>query len=362
MLPPLEYLAWAIENYGQVDVDLASSGLPTLAATELGAPASYLAEVADVRAPRRWIESIARRFDVDAACVTPVAGTTHGSWATYAALLSPGDDVVVESPVYEPLVRQAQGVGARIVPFAREVASGALVDPDVIGRALTAQTKLVVVSNLHNPTGARVDDAVLAEVAKLAARRGAYLLADEVYRDLVDFDPDRGQTAFRVGPNVIATASLTKVYGLGFLRAGWVLAPRELTPLVMGATLHSIGGLSLLLAAMSARAIAELPRLYALSAAARADDEALATMVEAFVRARPHLSWIRHRGSIFGFVTDSRGGDLRATIERGVREEGVIVAPGVFFGAPSGFRLRYGAMPRAVLADGLARLGRVLDR
>jgi aspartate/methionine/tyrosine aminotransferase len=361
MLPPLEYLAWAIENYGQVKLDLASSGLTTIAAESIGDPAQLLADAGDARAPFRWIQAIARRFDVDVAHAVPALGTTHGLWASYAAVLSPGDDVVVETPVYEPLVRLAQGLGARVVPFSRDLARGAAIDPAVVERAMTAKTKLVVVSNLHNPTGAYVDDATLAEVAKVAAKRSAWLLVDEVYRDLVDFDADRGRTAFRLGPNVLATASLTKVYGLGFLRAGWVLAPKEVARAIFDATLHSAGGTSWALASMSARALSDIATTPAGSGAARPHDDELAARVEAFVRARPHLSFRRHRGSIFGFVEDSRGLDLRATIERGVRDEQVIVAPGVFFGAPAGFRIRYGAMPLATLDVGLARLGRALD-
>ncbi|MEO7091682.1 MAG: pyridoxal phosphate-dependent aminotransferase, partial [Polyangiales bacterium] len=218
MLPPLEYLAWAIENYGQVRFDLASSGMPTIPAEAVGDPALLLSEVGDACAPRRWHEAIARRFHVDPAHAVPALGTTHGLWATYAALLSPGDDVVVETPVYEPLLRQAQGVGARVVPFARDIGRGAVIDPDVIGRAMTPKTKLVVVSNLHNPSGLRAPDATLAALATRVQARGAYLLVDEVYAPFDSFTTPDGTwsgSARRLDANVIAAGSLTKCYGLG---------------------------------------------------------------------------------------------------------------------------------------------------
>ena len=365
MLPPLEYLAWAIANYGQVRCDLASSGLAPLAPEALAEPAELLASATDPRAPRRWTEAIAARFGVDPACAVATLGTTHGLWAIYAALLSPGDDVVVESPAYEPLVRLAEGLGARVVPFARDLSRGAPVEPAAVAAAIGPRCKLVVLSNLHNPSGAYVDDATLAEVAALARARGARLVVDEVYRDLIDGRVDRGTTAFHAAPGIITTSSLTKVYGLGWARAGWVLAEPDVARRVFDATLHSTGGVSPALASLGLCAFARFARLRDASLAARADDEARAAQLEAFVDARPHLTWHGRRSarrSIFGFVSDARGVDLRPAIERAVREEQVIVAPGVFFGAPAGFRIRYGALAPSMFADGLARLGRVLDR
>ena len=362
MLPRLEYLAWAIENYGSVRFDLGQSGMPSLAAKDVAPPEELLAGAADPRAPRRWVEAIAQRFDVDVAAVAPVLGTTHGLWAIYTALLSPGDEVLVEAPAYEPLIRLAEGVGARVVHFRRDLARGAPVEPDEVARALTDRTRLVVISNLHNPSSASVDDATIAEVAKVAARSQAHVLVDEVYRDMIDFRPEKAATAFRVAPNVITTSSLTKVYGLGWARAGWVLAEPKIAKRVFEATLHDAGGISWALSSISEIAMKKIAHLHALSVAARADDDVLGAMADDFVRARPHLSMRRRAGAIFGFVSDSRGVDLRPAIERAVRDEQVIVAPGSFFGAPSGFRLRYGAMPKATLEEGLVRLGRALDR
>jgi aspartate/methionine/tyrosine aminotransferase len=361
VLPPIEYLAWAIENYHRVRFDLASSGLAPMRADALTPQGEWLEAAHDSTAPARWCEAIARRLDAPVECVVPTVGTTHGIWSTYAAVLSAGDDVLVESPAYEPLVRAAQGLGARVVHFTRDPSSGAPVDPADIARAMTDRTKLVVVSNLHNPTGAYVSDATLAEVAALARDRGAHLFVDEVYRDLVDGTPDRSKTAFHAAPRVITTSSLTKVYGLGWIRAGWVLAPPEIAARARDATLHSVGGISPAIASMGMVALARMNEVHARSVAARANDAKAASIVRAFVDAHPYLSWRQERGSIFGFVLDTRGRDLRPTIERAVRERQVIVAPGVFFGVPSAFRLRYGAMDLDVLEEGLRRLGPVLD-
>jgi aspartate/methionine/tyrosine aminotransferase len=361
VLPPIEYLAWAIENYHSVRFDLASSGLKPLRAEEITPGGEWLAAADDASAPGRWTQAIAKRMGVAVDQTAPTLGTTHGIWTTYAAVLSPGDEVLVESPAYEPLVRAAEGLGARVTHFEREPSTGAPVDPSAIDRAMTARTKLVVISNLHNPTGAYVDDTTIAEVARVTRRRDALLMVDEVYRDLIDGDGVKSPSAFHVGPGVIVTSSLTKVYGLGWIRAGWVLAPEAIAARVRDATLHSVGGISPATASMGLVALAHMKQVHARSVAARAHDDEAAARVRAFVEARPHLSWRRERGSIFGLVLDARGRDLRPTIERAVREQQVIVAPGVFFGRPASFRLRYGAIDLAVLDEGLRRLGAVLD-
>ncbi len=362
MLPPLAYLDWAIAQYPQARFDLATSGMPTLRADAIGTSDELLAEVTHTRPSAGLTGAIARRFGVDVGQVVPTLGTTHGNFCVYAALLSPGDDVLVESPCYEPLVRVAEGLGARVVYFTRDLAAGAPLDPVSVARAMTPKTKLVVVSNLHNPTGAYADDATIRAVAELARDAGARLLVDEVYRDLVDYEDARGRTAFHLADNVIVTSSLTKVYGLGWARAGWVLAQEDVARQVFQGVLHTVGDTSAALSHIGALAIERIGKLHAMSRERRANDTARIAQVVEFVKRRPRLSFTAVTGSIFGFVRDDRGVDLRPIIERAVVDEQVIVAPGSFFREPSGFRLRYGALSEEVLTEGLVRLGRALDR
>ena len=100
----------------------------------------------------------------------------------------PGDEVLIEQPTYELLVSAARYLGADVRRFPRRFADGWAIDPDAVERAMTPRTRLVVVTNLHNPTGVRTPDAVLAELAARAERRGARLLVDEVYLEAC-FDP-----------------------------------------------------------------------------------------------------------------------------------------------------------------------------
>jgi aspartate/methionine/tyrosine aminotransferase len=327
----------------------------------VGPPSEIFAGATDPKAPFRYQAAVAKRFDVPLECAVPALGTTHGLFCAYAALISPGDHVLVESPVYEPLVRAAEALGAKVIPFVRDLDRGAAIDVDAVARLLTPRVKLVAICNLHNPTGAYVGDEVVAALAQACKRTGTTLLVDEVYRDLVDFDPRRGATAFHLADNVVTTSSLTKVYGLPWRRAGWVLARPELAKRVMNAGMHTMGAISWALASAGVHAFERIEEIHALSRLARANDDEAAARVEAWIAARPRFSFTRHPGSIFGFVVDRSGDDLTPAIERAIDEQRVIVGPGSFFAYPSGFRLRYGAMPLDALDRGLAALGRAFD-
>src|SRR5207244_6109647 len=83
----------------------------------------------------------------------------------------------------------------------------------------------IILTNLHNPTSVLMPDSILRRYAEIARSVGARVLVDEVYLECLY---EKFQTAFRYGPEFVVTSSLTKAYGLGGLRCGWILAEPEL--------------------------------------------------------------------------------------------------------------------------------------
>src|SRR5580692_6612094 len=229
MFAPTRYLAWARRFYGQARYDLASSGMPTFPLAELGVP-----EASRLDDPTGWMrlrQAIAHYNDVPEGEAITALGTTHATWLALATLLSPGDAVLVEDPAYEPLLRTAEGVGAEVIRFARAPESGFALDPQRVARAWTPRTRAVLLSQLHNPSGHRASNEALVAVAKHAAERGAFLVVDEVYSPfdaLADAAGVFRASARKLAANVVAVGSLTKCYGLGPERIGWILAPEEI--------------------------------------------------------------------------------------------------------------------------------------
>jgi len=355
MFGPTRYLAWARRFYGSAPFDLASSGIPIVSREELGAPGA----TDDVRGWARARAAAARFNDVPEGEAILALGTSHALWVAYATLLSPGDEVLVEAPTYEPLIRIAEGVGARIATFDRPAASGYAVDPRRVADAMTDRTRVVAISNLHNPSGARTPDDVLRETARVAASRGATLLVDEVYAPfdaLVGADGVFVSSARKLAPNIVTVSSLTKCFGLGNDRIGWVLAPPDVIARAEDAITASVGMLPLSHANLAAHAFDRVPRLAERSRRLLGDKRA---RVAEWMRAHPRLSWSAPASGLFGFATLDESTDLTPIIEAGVASHGVLVAAGSFFGVPNGFRLGW-SLPSEKLADGLDRLATVL--
>jgi len=357
MFAPTRYLLWARRFYGKVPFDLATSGMPAVPTSDLGAPASF----DDPHGWEKLRDAIARYNAVTPEEAIAALGTTHALWLAYATLLAPGDDVLVEAPGYEPLERIAEGVGARVVRFDRVASEKWAIDPARVERAMTPRTRLVVVSNLHNPSGARASDDVLREVARVAASRGAHLLVDEVYAPFDAFVGEDGVfhgSARRLAPNVVAVSSLTKCYGLGSDRFGWLLAPPDVVARAEDAITASCGMLPLSHAHLGAHAFA---RIVPLAARARKLLGNKRARVAEWFAGRPDLTWSAPAEGLFGFATSSRAGDLTTVIEQGAASHGVLVAAGAFFGVPNGFRMSW-SIAEDKLAEALSRLGEMLPR
>lgn len=351
MIPPIRYLAWALGTFPRVTWNLAVSGVLPVSIEELGLPS----DLAGPTSFARFSEAVAARYGVSPGEVVPSLGTSGGLWVIMASLLGPGDEVLVEDPGYEPLYRVAEGMGARVRRFSRVAREGYRLDAGRIEEGLTPSTRAVVLSSPHNPSGVFSSDEELRALAGALLPRGIFLVVDEVYRELAS----PATTARGLGSNVIALSSLTKCFGLGWARAGWILAPPEVVPRMRSATVHVAGELPRMTGAIGAHAFGKIDELLG---RARAQTEGGRGPVEAFAaRHAGELSWSSPaRGVPFGFFEDRRGRDLEPLIERGIEEEGVLVVPGSFFGMPPGFRLSWTSLSGERLAEGLIRLERVL--
>ena len=330
------YLDWVKSNQGQEwECDLTGSGVPGLRLSDLGALPDL--EPISGQGGRLGfvplLEAIGREYDVPVECIVSGGGTSGANAYAFLLLLGPEDDVLVETPAYDILPNLALFTGASVRRCPR--------DPEEIARLMLPSTKMIVLTNLHNPTSALMDQATLVRIGEIAARNNAYVLVDEVYLDCIW--EERPRTSFHFGPNFIVTSSLTKVYGLSGLRCGWIFAQaniamrlRRLIDLFDNIPSHTAQLLSL-------AAFRELPRL-------RARSRALVEGNRAIYGEFAH----RHGFDVppYGTVVFPRVGE--GVSERAL-ELGTRVVPGRFFDAPD--HVRIGLVGNsAALREGLNRL------
>ena len=119
-----------------------------------------------------------------------------------AATFEAGDEVLIERPTYELLVSTAQYLGAEVRYFDRRFEEGFRVSPDQVAKHISSRTRLIVLTNLHNPSGAYTDRETLLAVGEIARQNGARVLVDEVYLEL--FFDNRPPSAFHLGERFLS--------------------------------------------------------------------------------------------------------------------------------------------------------------
>src|SRR6266496_4080044 len=221
-----DYMHWS-KTQSRARFNLATSGVASFPLRELPVNLEKLEINGDNSygyAPLQ--EAIALDHGVDPECVVESAGTSMANHLAMAAIIEPGDEVLIEHPAYGPILDVARYLEAKVNRFPRAEENGWMVDPKEVRRCVTSKTRLIVITNLHNPTSVVTPDSVLSEIGDIASNVGALVLVDEVYLDAVyERTP---QTSFHLGPEFLVTNSLTKVYGVSGLRCGWILARPDL--------------------------------------------------------------------------------------------------------------------------------------
>ena len=226
--PLAPYLWWA-KSRTPAAIDLAGSNLAHCSMDDLPGAREALALTApnDNGYPP-VVEAIAAHYAVSTSRIVTATGCSGANFIAAAALLSAGDDVLIERPAYDQLIGACRLMGATVRRFERRAENGFAIDSNDVRKLATRATRLIIVTTPHNPSGVSGPLEVLAELAEIASACGAHLLVDEVYLDgacLVCGDRTGSRSAAALPGPVIVTSSLTKSYGLAGLKSGWAIAP-----------------------------------------------------------------------------------------------------------------------------------------
>ena len=347
------YMEWA-KLCSASKFNLASSGVESFSLREL--PVKL--EDIEINGPTVYgyaplQERLAKKNGVATENVVAATGTSMANHLAMAAMVEPGDEVLIEEPTYELLTSALRYLGAELKTFPRKFENGWAVDLEDIKKNMSPRTRLIVLTNLHNPSSALMPEQTLAEIGKLALQSGVKVLVDEVYLEAMFDAPQR--SAFHLGEQFVITSSLTKAYGLSGLRCGWILAEKNLA--------QRIWRLNDLFAATPAHpaellSVIALDNLDRVKARAKkildANRKALTTLVEPL--AEIEMTPLQYGTTVFPRL---RRGNAEQFCQWLREKYETSVVPGHFFGMPQHFRIGIGGDPE-MTAGALERLAAAL--
>jgi len=348
-------MQWA-KKRPKVKYDLALSGILNLPFAELEATIEDLDLNGDNSyGYRPLVEALAAHCRVDPESVVTISGgTSMANHLAMAAAVEHGDEVLLEQPTYEPLLAVAEYFGARIKRFPRACENEFRIDVEQVARQITLDTRLIVLTNLHNPSSTLVDEKTLRQIGELAQGVGARVLVDEVYLEAMFEAAPR--SSVHLGPEFISTSSLTKGYGLSGLRCGWILTEPELARRMR--LLHDIFGALAPHPAerLSVVALSKLPKF---AARAKRILKSNRAVLNEFLDSREDLKAVRTESGTTSFpqLLKGRVEDLCDLL---TEKYDTAVVPGRFFESPQHFRIGMCAEPQ-LFSEGVQRLGAALD-
>ncbi|MFZ4984315.1 MAG: pyridoxal phosphate-dependent aminotransferase [Blastocatellia bacterium] len=348
------YMTWA-KHHAAARYNLANSGIIGCETADLPlTPEDVMINGPNHEGYAPLKEAIGARYGVEAAQVVTAQGTSMANFLAMATIIEPGDEVLIESPAYDPLLAAAAYCGAEIRRFHRSITNGFQIDLAEVESLLTPRTRLIVLTSPHNPSGESVRPEILRRVGALAERVGARVLVDEVYRDIL-FE-SAPPSAVHLGPHFVATSSLTKSYGLSGLRCGWILCAPELAERMrrLNDLFGAVGSMPSDRLALAA--FRHLPRL---EARTRAIIEPNHRLIRQFIAAHSQqIECHLPERSMIVFPCLRNHPDADHLHDR-LRQCETSIVPGRFFGLPHYFRLGF-AVKTADVEIGLGHLSNVL--
>lgn len=346
---------WA-KTRPKVKYDLALSGILNLPIAELDVEFKELELHGDnPYGYRPLIDALAKHRQVAPENVVTVAGgTSMANHLAMAALIEHGDEVLIEQPTYDPLLAVARYLGAKIKRFPRPFEIEFKIDIDALEKQIGKNTRLIVLTNLHNPSSARVDDQMLRKVGELARNAGARVLVDEVYLEAM-FE-NAPPSAISLGPEFVVTSSLTKGYGLSGLRCGWIFAEPKLAEKIRRLDDIFAASAPYVTEQMSVMALNQLPKI---SARAKSMLETNRQMLKKFWQTRTDIVAVPTK---FGTTSFPRlpNVDVEKFCAALPKKYETAVVPGKFFEASQHVRIGMCCEPNDFQA-GIEQLGQALD-
>lgn len=265
--------------------------------------------------------------------VRGTVGALHGMYLALAAIIDPGDDVIIHEPYFSPYKQQVELVGGVPVFIPTFEKDGFQIDVEVLKSAITEKTRAIIINSPNNPTGAVFSPETFEKIAAVAIEHDLLILSDEVYEAFCFDDTFVPMAAF-APENTITFSSFSKAFAMTGWRIGYMIAPESinLTAKLINEAI-----------AYSAPTPSQRAGIYALNNYDTLVPQVVAvfkerlTYIEQRVAEIPFLSLSPVKGSMYAFINiEQTGLDSVSFVEKLLKETSVLMIPGKAFGETTG--------------------------
>lgn len=265
--------------------------------------------------------------------VRGTVGALHGMYLALAAIIDPGDEVIIHEPYFSPYKQQVELVGGVPVFIPTFEKDGFQIDVEVLKSAITEKTRAIIINSPNNPTGAVFSPETFEKIAAVAIEHDLLILSDEVYEAFCFDDTFVPMAAF-APENTITFSSFSKAFAMTGWRIGYMIAPESinLTAKLINEAI-----------AYSAPTPSQRAGIYALNHYDTLVPQVVAvfkerlTYIEQRVTEIPFLSLSPVKGSMYAFINiEQTGLDSVSFVEKLLKETSVLMIPGKAFGETTG--------------------------
>ncbi|MDU1981955.1 MAG: pyridoxal phosphate-dependent aminotransferase [Enterococcus casseliflavus] len=265
--------------------------------------------------------------------VRGTVGALHGMYLALAAIIDPGDEVIIHEPYFSPYKQQVELVGGVPVFIPTFEKDGFQIDVEVLKAAITEKTRAIIINSPNNPTGAVFSPETFEKIAAVAIDHDLLILSDEVYEAFC-FDDTFVPMATFAPENTITFSSFSKAFAMTGWRIGYMIAPESIN-LTVKLINEAI--------AYSAPTPSQRAGIYALNHYDTLVPQVVAvfkerlTYIEQRVAEIPFLSLSPVKGSMYAFINiEQTGLDSVSFVEKLLKETSVLMIPGKAFGETTG--------------------------
>jgi aspartate aminotransferase len=304
-------------------------------------------------------------IDITPAEVLITNGGKQALFNTALALFNPDDEVITHAPYWPTIPEQIKIANATPVIVQTKPDDGFTVHPERIIAAITPKTKAIIINSPCNPTGSLTDETAMTPIVEAAAARGIWLIVDLCYEHLIYdevahnlpkllFDRHRDRS--------VICGSLSKTYAMTGWRAGWTIAPKELTAafnVIQGHTTSNITSFVQKAGVVALNGPQEGVKVMLDEYRRRRD------AIHGWLTANPAIKCVKPRGAFYLFpdISELLGGEVKTSADfaqRLIEREHVALTPGEGFDAPGYLRISY-ATSMDQLHEGATRILRLAE-